>query len=154
MRFFGGRDKRMYLSTRSNNSLSKEIIWPILDRIDLHIDVPSVKIDKLTDNIDGESSENIRSRVQKAKEIQLKRFEKSSISGNSDMGPKEIKIFCMLSPECLNLLRAAVNRMHLSARAYHRILKVARTIADLAGSADIDTTHIAEGLQYRSRMYN
>ncbi len=132
----------------------KRLSGPILDRIDLHVDVPSVKIDKLTDNIDSESSENIRSRVQKAKEIQLKRFEKSSISGNSDMGPKEIKIFCKLSPECLNLLRAAVNRRHLSARAYHRILKVARTIADLAGSADIDTTHIAEGLQYRSRMYN
>lgn len=152
--FLGDETKECTCQPGQITRYQKRLSGPILDRIDLHIDVPSVKIDKLTGNIDGESSESIRSRVQKAKEIQLKRFEKSSISGNSEMRPRDIKIFCKLSLECLNLLRAAVTRMHLSARAYHRILKVARTISDLDGTRDIGTTHIAEALQYRSRTYN
>ncbi|OGY25129.1 MAG: magnesium chelatase [Candidatus Woykebacteria bacterium RBG_16_43_9] len=129
----------------------KRLSGPILDRIDLHVDVPAVKVDRLTGDTEGEPSENIRNRVQRAKEIQLKRFSGASISGNSEMGPKSIKIFCKLSPDCLDLLRAAVSRMQLSARGYHRVLKVARTIADLEGSKEIDTTHIAEALQYRSK---
>ncbi len=152
--FLGDDTKECTCQPGQISRYQKRLSGPILDRIDLHVDVPAVKIDKLTSNLDGESSESIRARVQKAKEIQLKRFDKLTISGNSEMSPKEIKIFCKLSPECLNLLKAAVSKMQLSARAYHRILKVARTIADLEGITNIDTTHIAEALQYRSRVEN
>jgi len=130
----------------------KRLSGPILDRIDLHVEVPAVKVEKLTSESEAEPSESIRARVQKAREVQTERFKNSLLTNNGEMGPKEIKEFCKLSADCLNLLRAAVSKMQLSARAYHRVLKVARTIADLEGSKDIDTQHIAEALQYRAKV--
>ena len=133
----------------------------MLDRIDIHLNVPAVKIEKLTDTKGAktESSANIRKRVQKARDIQTKRFknhsgesEKTKISSNAEMGNKDIKKFCVLSNECVSLLRMAVSKLNMSARSYHRVIKLARTIADLEGSKNINPPHIAEALQYRPRM--
>jgi magnesium chelatase family protein len=152
--FYGDETKECTCLPGQITRYQRRLSGPILDRIDLHVDVPAVKVDKLTGTAEGEPSEAIRNRVQRAKETQLKRFDGRSISSNSEMKPKDIKTFCKLSPNCLNLLRAAVSKMQLSARSYHRVLKVARTIADLEGCQDIETTHIAEALQYRSRVEN
>lgn len=130
----------------------KRLSGPILDRIDLHVEVPAVKVEKLTGEVEAEPSESVRARVQKAREAQTERFKGTHLASNSEMGPKEIKEFCKLDQDCLNLLRAAVSKMQLSARAYHRVLKVARTIADLEGTSDINTQHIAEALQYRAKL--
>ncbi|MEX0621921.1 MAG: recombinase family protein [Candidatus Woykebacteria bacterium] len=150
--FLGDSSKECICAPGQIARYKKRLSGPILDRIDLNVDVPAVKVDKLTGEASGETSEAIRTRVQKAKEIQLDRFSGLPISGNSEMGPKEIKVFCKLSVDCLNLLRAAISKMYLSARAYHRVLKVSRTIADLETAKEITTTHIAEALQYRSKV--
>lgn len=132
----------------------KRISGPMLDRIDIHLSVPAVKIDKLTqpDNIKAESSKSIRKRVQEARNMQTKRFKKTKITSNSEMSSRQIKEFCPLSNECIFLLRRAVSAMNLSARSYHRTIKLARTIADLEKSKNIAPPHIAETLQYRPRM--
>lgn len=144
----------------------KRISGPMLDRIDIHLDVPAVKLEKFTSQNNSESAEKslvIRKRVQKARDIQTKRFSakigssskpKSEISSNSEMTNKEIKLFCELSQECLSLLHQAVDKMNLSARSYHRAIKLSRTIADLDESKNITPSHIAEALQYRPRSIN
>lgn len=133
----------------------KRVSGPMLDRIDIHLDVPAVKIEKLTSyNKDPkiETSPQIRKRVQKARDIQTKRFKKDSIHANSEMSAKNIKQYCPLSQECIDLLRMAVSRMNLSARSYNRTIKLSRTIADLEGLEQITPSHIAEALQYRPRL--
>ena len=134
--------------TRYNKKLS----GPILDRIDLHVEVPAVKVDKLTKDEQTESSESIRTRVQKARDLQTYRFAGLNTSNNSEMKPKEVKEYCKLDAGCLDLLRVAVSKMQLSARGYTRVLKVACTIADLDGSRELKPEHIAEALQYRSKI--
>lgn len=143
----------------------KKISGPMLDRIDIHLDVPAVKVEKLTGKGEnppagGETSESIRKRVQKARDIQTKRFSakggsasggKNTISSNTEMNNKDIKKYCELSDECLNLLKLAVSKMQLSARSYQRIIKLSRTIADLENSKEIKPNHIAESLQYRPK---
>ncbi|MCL4382594.1 ATP-binding protein, partial [Patescibacteria group bacterium] len=111
----------------------KRISGPIMDRIDLHLEVPAVKIEKLTENskFKTENSKEIKKRVQKARDQQTKRFKGINLKNNAEMGTKEVKQFCELSTECLNLLRQAVMQMNLSARSYYRIIKLGRTIADL-----------------------
>lgn len=137
----------------------KRVSGPMLDRIDIHLDVPAVKVDKLTQdykNIKIESSRGIRVRVQKARNMQTKRFKSgislTKISSNAEMTNKDIKAFCELSSECLSLLKLAVDKMYLSARSYHRVIKLSRTIADLEEAKNIASSHIAEALQYRPRM--
>ncbi|TSC53961.1 MAG: magnesium chelatase family protein, partial [Microgenomates group bacterium LiPW_16] len=135
----------------------KRISGPIMDRIDLHIEVPAVKVEKLTagsppaGGLTADSSKIIKKRVQKARDIQTKRFKKTNLKNNAEMQTKEVKQFCELSNECLNLLRQAVIQMNLSARSYYRVIKLGRTIADLEGSEKISPTHIAEALQYRPK---
>jgi magnesium chelatase family protein len=133
------------------SNYKKKISGPLLDRIDMHIEVPRVKIDKLTSEQISESSKEIRKRVQKAREIQQRRFKKTNLLWNGEMKPQHIKEFCEIDKTTLDLLKTAVNRLHLSARAYHKVLKIGRTIADLAGEEKIQTAHIAEALQYRPK---
>jgi magnesium chelatase family protein len=127
----------------------RKISGPILDRIDLHVEVPRIKFEKLESEDTGETSETIRERVEKARIIQEKRFEGLGIVTNSEMSSHQIKKFCSLDKESMDLLRMAVSSMKLSARAYYRIIKISRTIADLAGKEKIEHGHIGEALQYR-----
>lgn len=122
-----------------------KISGPLLDRIDLHIEVPALKEDELTSAAVAENSDAIRARIEKARQIQIQRQGKA----NSALGSLEIDKFCQPDDAGLTLLKTAISRLNLSARAYHRILKVARTIADLAGEVAIKSAHIAEAVQYR-----
>jgi magnesium chelatase family protein len=125
------------------------------------VEVPRIEYEKLSDQRLSESSRTIRARVESAREVQRRRFAtlQGRLTGkggpplrcNSDMGPAEIREFCMLDAASNSMLRAAMNQLHLSARAYHRILKLARSVADLAGSTEIRQAHLAEAIQYRPR---
>jgi magnesium chelatase family protein len=123
---------------------------PLLDRIDIHIEVPSLAGERLTDERRGEPSAVIRSRVLAARDRQARRFAGAAIHVNAGMGPRELREHCAIDAAGEKLLRAAVRRLGLSARAYHRVLRVARTIADLTGEERIATAHIAEAVQYRT----
>ena len=136
--------------TEMQRYLSK-ISGPLLDRIDIHIEVNPVPFEKLSSTQKAENSIDIRKRVTKAREIQTARFQNfKNIHYNAQMGVKQIREFCKLSESSLSLLKTAMEKLNLSARAYDRILKVSRTIADLEGSQDINETHISEAIQYRS----
>lgn len=125
---------------------------PMLDRFDIQIDVPRVDFDKLTDSRRGETSAAIQARVETARDRQYTRHRGlPGVLTNSDLGPGEIDAFCKMESAAETLLRAAMRKLQLSARAYHRVLKVSRTIADLAESDIIRTEHVAEAVQYRSR---
>jgi magnesium chelatase family protein len=133
----------------------KRISGPLLDRIDIHIEVPRVDYEKLSGNRLGETSETIRTRVQTAREIQNRRFangESKDVVCNADIRVGEARQFCQLQSEGQSLMRSAMSQLNLSARAYHRILKLSRTIADLAGSEEIQSTHLAEASQYRPKI--
>ena len=123
---------------------------PLLDRIDIQIEVPGLRYQELASKDAGESSNVIRARVNQARNIQLQRFDKSKIHANAQMGAKEIKRYCAVKEDADKLLETAINKLGLSARAYSRVLKVGRTIADLAGAENIEASHIAEAIQYRS----
>lgn len=127
-----------------------KISGPLLDRFDLHIDVPPLSLPDLQNEKSEEASQKIRGRVQQAREQQKKRFKGTGIFSNSQMGPKEIHQFCQLAPEAEKMLGSAVKKWGLSARAYHRILKVARTIGDLESSPHILLPHLSEAIGYRS----
>lgn len=128
-----------------------KISGPLLDRIDIHIQVQSVKYKELSSTATGEPSASIRERVIKAREFQLKRFkDKKNIFSNADMQSKDIREFCKIDNASEELMKMAITKLGLSARAYDRILKVARTIADLAGEENINSAHISEAIQYRS----
>ena len=129
----------------------KRISGPLLDRIDIHVEVPRVEYDKLTDDRLGEPSAAIRERVEAARERQRQRFAGTRLTRNADMGPAEVREYCRIDDAGRSLLRAAMTQLSMSARAFHRILKLARTIADLAGSEEIETHHLAEAIQYRPR---
>lgn len=130
----------------------KRISGPILDRIDIHIDVPSVETQKLVGKgTKAESSKEIQKRVQKARDIQLKRFKGTFLKSNNEMATKDVKIYCKLSDECRTMLTTAVSSMNLTARSYFKVIKIARTIADLSADPEISNLHIAEALQYRPK---
>jgi magnesium chelatase family protein len=130
----------------------KRISGPLLDKIDIHVEVPEVDYEKLSSDRMGESSASIRERVQAARERQRVRFEGTDIVCNSDMRVAEVRQFCKLDDAGGSLVRQAMRQLNLSARGYHRVLKLARTNADLAGSKDIQSVHLAEALQYRPKV--
>ena len=157
--FYGDLYKSCTCSQSSITTYQKRISGPLLDRIDIHIQVPRVDYEKLSNDRFGESSSSVRERVDASREIQRNRFKETEISTrinrifcNADMGNADIRKFCKLNEECSTLMRAAMNQYHLSARAYHRVLKLARTIADLANEEKISTIHLAEALQYRPQV--
>ena len=127
------------------------ISGPLLDRIDLHIEVPAVKYKQLSSKDVGEQSATIRERVMKAREIQKRRFSAcNELHCNADMQTKEIRMFCLIDASGEELMKMAMTKLGLSVRSYDRILKVARTIADLSSSPSIKSEHISEAIQYRS----
>ena len=133
----------------------KKISGPILDRIDLHIHVPEVSILKLSQNKhSAEPSSAVRRRVQKARNIQTTRYHNTSLTNNSELNSRTLKKFCPLNQASQQLLTRAATKLNLSARSYQKIIKLSRTIADLAGETDIGTTHIAEALQYRPKSFD
>jgi magnesium chelatase family protein len=153
--YFGDPVKPCTCAPAIVTKYQKRISGPILDRIDIHIEVPRVDYEKLSGDRLGETSETIRKRVQAARDIQNKRFsngEARDIICNADMRIGEVRQFCQLQAEGQSLMRAAMSQLNLSARAYHRILKLSRTIADLAGSEEIQSAHLAEALQYRPKL--
>jgi magnesium chelatase family protein len=125
------------------------ISGPLIDRIDIQIEVPKVEFKEMISNFDGENSESIRARVTRARNLQLKRFRGKNFYRNAAMGSKEVKRYCRVNPEGEELLETAMNKLGFSARAYTRILKVARTIADLAAEKNLNAIHISEAIQYR-----
>jgi magnesium chelatase family protein len=129
----------------------RRLSGPFLDRIDIHVEVPRVEYDKLIGSSKPESSASIRERVEAARSVQTQRFVENRLTCNAEMGPKEVREYCPVEPAAQALVKAAVQQLHLSARAFHRTLKLARTIADLAGSDVLRAAHVAEAIQYRPR---
>jgi len=149
--YYGDPVRECTCSMQTISRYQKRISGPLLDRIDIHVQVPRVDYDKLTDKRLGEPSEAIRARVERARNVQRKRFADTPLSCNADMGPTEVRKICQLDETGRGLVRAAMQQLQMSARAFHRILKLSRTIADLAGSERIETAHLAEAIQYRPR---
>ena len=149
--YYGDSVKECKCNNSEISRYQKRISGPLLDRIDIFIEVPRVDYEKLTDETRGESSEKIQTRVEASRQIQLTRFKNSKIFCNNEMTPIEVKEFCQMDPTSQNLLRTAMKQLHFTARTFHRILKLARTIADLDGADIIKANHLAEALQYRQR---
>jgi len=129
----------------------RRISGPLLDRIDIFVDVPRVEYEKLVDERPSETSEAARARVEEARATQERRFRGIGVACNAEMTPREVKEFCSLEGQVADLLRAAMKQFHLSGRAFHRVLKLSRSIADLENSDAITSAHVAEALQYRHR---
>jgi len=161
--YYGDPVKSCTCSSGTVTKYQKRISGPLLDRIDIHVEVPRVEYEKLSDRRLGEPSAAIQARVEAARGIQRNRFERGAthlesasrlilhLTCNADMRPAEVRQYCNLDETGRALMRTAMSQLNLSARAYHRVLKLARTIADLAGAENIGTPHLAEALQYRPR---
>jgi magnesium chelatase family protein len=150
--YYGDALKACTCNATTVTRYQKRISGPLLDRIDIHISVPRVDYEKLSDNRQGESSADVRARVEAARDRQRGRFKGSDLACNADMRPAEVRQFCQLDDTGRSLMKTAMTQLQMTARAYHRVLKLSRTIADLAGAAQISPQHLAEALQYRPRM--
>ena len=151
--FLGSKIRNCSCMPGQISKYKRRISGPLLDRIDIYLEVPAVEVEKLSADLNIEKSVDIRKRVKKAREIQLDRFKPKAgkILTNAEMSNADIKEFCAVTQEGLELLKMAISSLNLSARGYHRVLKLGRTIADLSSSENILTEHIAEALQYRAR---
>lgn len=148
---FGSQTKRCTCMPGAVSRYQKRISGPIIDRIDLHVHVPAVAVEKLGAPVATEGSVDVQKRVEMARVRQLKRLAKRMLQSNAEMSTKLVKEFCPLSQDVAAFLRQAVGRLGLSARSYYRVIKVSRTIADLAGDEVIVVAHVAEALQYRPK---
>ncbi len=146
--------KQCLCSPAQISRYKRRLSGPLLDRIDIHLEVPAIKYEKLASEKTEEGSSLVRNRVSQARQIQRQRFLSEPVGTNAEMGLAQLKKYCQLDSAGQQILKTAVNNLHLSARAYHRVLKLARTIADLAGQPDIKVQHLAEALQYRPREDN
>src|SRR5947209_2332230 len=150
--FYGDPVRECSCSSTAIARYQKRISGPLLDRIDIHVEVPRVDYEKLADKRQVENSQIIRARVQAARERQLERFKGTKFKCNAEMGPTEVRECCQTDASGKKVTKAALQELHLSARGYHRVLKLARTIADLAHSELIAANHVAEAVQYRPRV--
>lgn len=148
--YYGSKEKECTCTEQAISKYMGKISGPLLDRIDIQIEVTGVKYQKLESNNKIESSKDIQKRVNVARQIQRERYKDEKIYSNSELTPKLIEKYCQIDEESKKILQTAFEKLGFSARAYGRILKVARTIADLAGSTQINKSHIAEAIQYRS----
>lgn len=148
--FFGDSTRECRCSPTQIQNYVSRISGPLLDRIDIQVEVPAVKYRDLASDLTGEPSQSIRARVQEARLLQRERFADSHIFCNADMEPRQLREFCRIEEDAQELLRVAITQLGLSARAYDRILKVARTVADLANNPTIQAEHVSEAIQYRS----
>jgi magnesium chelatase family protein len=148
--YFNDRTRECHCTPLIIQRYISKISGPLLDRIDIHIDVPAVNYKEMRSSSEPESSAQIRERVIRARETQLRRFTQDKIYCNAQMGPRQIRAHCELSADGERLLERAMTQQGLSARAHDRILKVARTIADLEGAGHLASKHLAEAIQYRT----
>ncbi len=148
--FYGHPTKKCTCPNGAPSRYLSKVSGPLLDRLDIHIEVPPVNFEELSDTKKGESSELIRARVNTARRIQIKRFEGTSVTCNANMTSEMTRKYCILTDNASQMLKASFDRLGLSARAYDKILRVARTVADLDGVELIDVKHVAEAIQYRS----
>lgn len=148
--YYGSEEKQCNCKPEQIKKYMNRISGPLLDRMDIHIEVNKVKYSQLEQESKNETSEEIRKRVNRARQIQLERYQKYHIFSNSELTPKLIEKFCQLDTEGKQILETAFHKLNLSARGYNKILKVARTIADLEDYEKIQQKHIAEAIQYRS----
>ena len=147
---FLGSDQECKCTPWQVQAYRRKLSGPLLDRIDLHVEVPRLQFEQIRERKNGENSNQIRTQVAEAREIQAKRFRDYPYQVNAQMGTAEVREFCRLDQESEQLLKNAFIKLHLSARAHDRVLKVARTVADLESSATIKINHLAQALQYRS----
>lgn len=148
--YYGSEEKQCNCKPEQIKKYMNRISGPLLDRMDIHIEVNKVKYSQLEQKSKNETSKEIRKRVNRARQIQLERYQKYHIFSNSELTPKLIEKFCQLDIESKQILETAFHKLNLSARGYNKILKVARTIADLEECEKIQQKHIAEAIQYRS----
>jgi magnesium chelatase family protein len=151
--YYGDTQKQCTCSPSAITTYQKRISGPLLDRIDMLLHVPRVEYQKLSSARLGESSADIRQRVVKARERQAKRFAGTELFSNADMTPAEVRQYCVLDAASQALMQVAMRQMQLTARGFHRVLKLARTIADLADCEAITQVHLAEALQYRAKEF-
>jgi len=149
--YYGDPFRQCTCSLGMVSRYQQRISGPFLDRVDIFVEVPHIDYEKLADNRLGEKSEKVQARVKAARAIQLKRFEGTKLTCNAEMTPTEVREFCRVEESAQSLLKAAMKQLYLSARAFHRVLKLALTIADLENADIIKAHHLAEAIQYRPR---
>jgi magnesium chelatase family protein len=149
--YYGDPFRECHCSPGLVSRYQRRISGPFIDRVDIFVEVPHLDYEKLADDRLAEDSTSVRQRVETARNLQQQRFHENGLTCNADMTPVEVRGYCEIKPDAQTLLTAAMNQLHLSARAFHRILKLARTIADLESADTIEANHVAEAIQYRPR---